>query len=170
MCLAARFKGGVLCATDTAVTTGGTRVSMDAMKGFHLDGGYVMYSGTLYYAQALEYETGGLRERLLKVRERYSDDADEDGCQLLQVTARGEIKIWEDTGSYVPMENYAAIGSGGDFGMFGLDLVYSEDRSEKWLKEHMQNIIFKIAKRDVMVHADKETPPRWHSVHYEKGS
>ena len=167
VCICARFKGGVLCATDTAVTTGGTRLSMDAIKGFELDGGFVMYAGTLYYAQAIEYEDGDLRQRLLDVREKYKDDADEDGCNLLQVTKNGKILIWSDHGEYVPMKDYAAIGSGADLAMFGLDLVYSKDRSERWLREHVENIIFKIAKRDVMVYADAQTPVRWHVVRTE---
>jgi 20S proteasome alpha/beta subunit len=164
VCIAARFKGGVLCATDTAVTTGGTRVSMNAIKGFQMNDSFVMFAGTLYYAQALMHEEGDARTRLLEVREKYKDDADEDGCNLLEVTNRGDIFMWSDHGEYVPMKNYAAIGSGGDLAMFGLDLVYSPERSERWLRAHVENIIFKIAKRDVMVYADKETPVRWHVV------
>jgi 20S proteasome alpha/beta subunit len=163
VCIAARFKGGVLCATDTAVTTGGTRLSMNAMKGFEFEGGYVMYAGTLYYAQEIRHASGDdLRDRLKTVHEHHKEDADDDGCSLLYVTREGGISIWEHYGSEVPMHDYAAIGSGADLAMFGLDLVYSKDRSEKWLREHVNNIITKIERRDVMVFR----PIKWHVVRY----
>lgn len=152
VCIAAKFKGGVLCATDTAVTTGGSRITMDAMKGFEYDGGYVMYAGTLYYAQEVELADGDdLREKLVNTHEKHKDDSDEDGCSLLQVTKDGKIILWEHYGSACPVKDYGAIGSGGDLAQFGLDLVYSKDRSEKWLREHISNIINLIAKRDGMV-------------------
>lgn len=158
--IAAKFKGGVLCATDTAVTTGGTRLSMNDIKGFEMAGGFVMYSGTLYYAQEIRSAEGTLHDRLEHVREKYKDDADEDGCSLLQVNGAGEISIWEHYGSQIPMGDYAAIGSGADLAMFGLDLVYSKDRSEKWLREHLANILAKIERRDVMVFR----PIKWFTV------
>jgi 20S proteasome alpha/beta subunit len=160
VCIAAKFKGGVLCATDTAVTTGGTRLSMNDIKGFPLDDGFVMYAGTLYYAQEIRHAEGTLRERLDTVKEKNKEDAEDDGCSLLQVDKEGNVSIWEHYGSQIPMNEYAAIGSGADLAMFGLDLVYSKDRSEKWLREHINNIITKIERRDVMVFR----PIKWHTV------
>lgn len=161
VCIAAKFKGGVLCATDTAVTTGGTRLSMNDIKGFELDGGFAMYAGTLYYAQEIRHAEGAsVRDRLKVVLEEHKEEADDDGCSLLSVTRSGGISIWEHYGSEVPMNDYAAIGSGADLAMFGLDLVYSPDRSEKWLREHVKNIIAKVERRDVMVFR----PIKWYTV------
>ena len=161
VCIAAKFKGGVLCATDTAVTTGGTRLSMNDIKGFPLAGGFAMYAGTLYYAQEIRHAEGtDVRTRLKTVHEEHKEEADDDGCSLLSVTAKGDISIWEHYGSEVPMNDYAAIGSGADLAMFGLDLVYSPERSEKWLREHIKNIIAKVERRDVMVFR----PIKWYSV------
>jgi 20S proteasome alpha/beta subunit len=161
VCIAAKFKGGVLCATDTAVTTGGTRLSMNDIKGFPLGKGFVMYSGTLYYAQEIRHAEGDdVRDRLKAVLEENKEDADEDGCSLLSVTGKGDISIWEHYGSEVPMSDYAAIGSGSDLAMFGLDLVYSADRSEKWLREHINNIITKIERRDTQVFR----PIKWFTI------
>jgi 20S proteasome alpha/beta subunit len=161
VCIAAKFRGGVLCATDTAVTTGGTRLAMNDIKGFALGKGFAMYAGTLYYAQEIRHAEGDdVRARLKTVLEDHKEEADEDGCSLLSVTGKGNISIWEHYGSEVPMDEYAAIGSGADLAMFGLDLVYSPDRSEKWLREHINNIITKIERRDVMVFR----PIKWYVV------
>jgi len=160
VCIAAKFKGGTLCATDTAVTTGGTRLSMNDIKGFPLNGGFTMYAGTLYYAQEIRHAEGPLLERLSSVREKNKEDSEDDGCSLLQVDKAGDISIWEHYGSKIPMKDYAAIGSGADLAMFGLDLIYSKDRSEKWLREHLNNIITKVERRDVMVFR----PVEWYVV------
>lgn len=160
VCIAAKFRGGVICATDTAVTTGGTRLSMNDIKGFEVAGGFTMYAGTLYYAQEIRHAEGPLLERLRAVHAEHKEDAEDDGCSLLSVTKDGNISIWEHYGSEVPMNDYAAIGSGADLAMFGLDLVYSPDRSEKWLREHINNIIAKVERRDVMVFR----PIKWFTV------
>jgi len=114
----------------------------------------------LYYGQEIRNGEGTMRERLDEVKEKNKEDAEDDGCSVLQVNKAGDISIWEHYGSQIPMNDYAAIGSGADLAMFGLDLVYSPERSEKWLREHVKNIIAKVERRDVMVFR----PIKWYTV------
>jgi len=150
--IAARFKGGVLCATDSAITTGGSRIERANIKGFAKNGSFYLFAGAVYYAQRVEFsEQDTIRNALIEVAAEADEDSPEDGCNLVEVTPSGQLVVWEYTGGFTIVEDYAAVGSGADMALFGLDLVYQPNRSEKWLREHIANIIEKIEKRDTGV-------------------
>lgn len=151
ICIAAKYKEGVLCVTDSAVSVGHNRLTKPDIKGWYRHGSFVMFSGTLYYAQEiLHSEVEDLRGAVLEVKRDHKDDEDDDSAELLEVKG-GEIYYHESTGAVMKAGNYGAIGHGSTLGLALLDMVYAEGRSEKWLRGHLDNIVRIIEKYDVTV-------------------
>lgn len=153
ICIAARYKGGVLCASDSAVSVGHNRLTKPNIKGWHRGEDFVMFSGTLYYAQEiLHNEAKELREAVLSVKKDHKDDEDDDSAELLGVNkSTGVITYYESTGATMGAGDYGAIGHGSSLGLAMLEMVYAPDRSEKWLRNHLENIIRIVEKYDVTV-------------------
>jgi hypothetical protein len=145
--MAAKFKGGILCATDLAISTGSAQRNMVDGKWFKVDEGLVLFAGTLYYIQEVQFAEGTLRERLLSVREAHDKDDDEDACELLLVSPKG-ITFYEHYGSYYDCGDYGCVGNSADLADGFLEMVYTPDRSEAWLRSHMDNI-FRIVNKKV---------------------
>jgi len=151
LCIAAKFKGGVLCVSDSAVSVGHNRLTKPDIKGWHRHGSFVMFSGTLYYAQEiLHAEPKPLREAVLAVKQEHKDDEEDDSAELLEVVD-GEIYYHESTGATMKAGDYGAIGHGSSMGLALLDLIYTPGRSEKWLRGHLENIMRIVEKYDVTV-------------------
>jgi len=152
LCIAAKFKGGVLCVTDSAVSVGHNRLTKPDIKGWYRHHSFVMFSGTLYYAQEiLHREEKVLRDAVLAVKKEHKDDEDDDdSAELLEVRG-GEIYYHESTGAVMMAGDYGAIGHGSSMGLALLDLIYTPGRSEKWLRGHLDNIMRIVEKYDVTV-------------------
>lgn len=151
ICIAAKYKDGILCVTDSAVSVGNNRLTKPDIKGWYRHGSFVMFSGTLFYAQEIFHaEPENLRDAVLDVKKAHKDDEDDDSAELLEVKA-GEIYYHESTGAVMKAGEYGAIGHGSSLGLAMLEMVYVADRSEKWLRGHMDNIIRIIEKYDVTV-------------------
>lgn len=152
ICLAAKFKDGVLCCTDSAVSVGHNRLTKPDIKGWWRHNSFVMFSGTLYYAQEILHATPkDLRSAVLEVKKMHKDDDDdEDSAELLEVRG-GDIYYYESTGAVMKAGNYGAIGHGSTLGLALLDMVYAPGRSEKWLRTHMENIVRIVEKYDTTV-------------------
>jgi len=106
----------------------------------------VLYAGTLYYAQEIQFAEGTLRERLRTVYEVHKDDDDKDDAEFLLVNK--DIWYYEKEGAFYRRGDYECIGSGADMADGLLDLVYSPGRSKAWLLAHLANI-FRIVNRKV---------------------
>lgn len=151
VCIAAKYKGGVLCVSDSAVSVGNNRLTKPDIKGWHRHGSFVMFSGTLYYAQeVLHREEVALRDAILAVKKEHKDDEDDDSCELLSVQ-KGEIFYYESTGAMMKAGDYGAIGHGSHLALAMLEMIYAPGRSEKWLRGHLENIIRIVEKYDVTV-------------------
>lgn len=148
LCTAAKFKGGTLIASDLAISSGNAKRDMVKGKWFDLDDGTkVLFAGTLYYVQEVQFAEGDLRSRLLSVRESHDNGDDEDACELLRVGPDG-ITFFEHYGSYYDCGDYGCIGNGADLADGLLEMVYAPNRSEAWLRAHMDNI-FRIVNKKV---------------------
>ena len=154
LCIAAKYKGGVLCVSDSAVSVGHNRLTKPDIKGWHRGNDFVMFSGTLYYAQEiLHNENKSLRDAVLAVKKEHKDDEDDDdSAELLAVDkTTGTITYYESTGATMGAGDYGAIGHGSSLGLAMLEMVYAPARSEKWLRTHLDNIIRIVEKYDVTV-------------------
>lgn len=137
--------------SDSAVSVGHNRLTKPDIKGWYRHGSFIMFSGTLYYAQEiLHREEVGLREAVLAVKKEHKDDEEDDSAELLEVKD-GEIFYHESTGAVMKAGDYGAIGHGSSMGLALLDLIYTPGRSEKWLRGHLDNIVRIIEKYDVTV-------------------
>lgn len=153
LCIAARFKDGVLCVSDSAVSVGHNRLTKPDIKGRWRGEEFIMYSGTLYYAQEIMLsKEKALRDAVLAVRKEHKDDEDDDSCELLTVDRRDlSITYYESTGATMGAGDYGAIGHGSSLGLAMLEMVYAPGRSEKWLRTHLDNIIRIVEKYDTTV-------------------
>lgn len=155
LCIAAKFKDGVLCVSDSAVSVGNNRLTKPDIKGRWRGDAFVMYSGTLYYAQEIFHsKEKDLRDAVLEVKKAHKDDEDDDSCELLAVELVGgkyRIAYYESTGATMGAGDYGAIGHGSSLGLAMLEMVYAPGRSEKWLRTHLENIIRIVEKYDVTV-------------------
>lgn len=153
LCIAARFKDGVLCVSDSAVSVGHNRLTKPDIKGRWRGDEFIMYSGTLYYAQEIMLsKEKALRDAVLAVRKEHKDDEDDDSCELLTVDRRDlSITYYESTGATMGAGDYGAIGHGSSLGLAMLEMVYAPGRSEKWLRTHLDNIIRIVEKYDTTV-------------------
>ncbi len=151
LCIAAKFKGGILCVSDSAVSVGHNRLTKPDIKGWERNDSFVMFSGTLYYAQEILFrEEEGLREAVLAVKKEHKDDEDDDSCELLEIRD-GEIYYHEATGAVMKAGEYGAIGHGSTMGLALMEMIYTSGRSEKWLRGHLENIMRIVEKYDVTV-------------------
>lgn len=140
---------------------GENRLTSPDVKGWEYDGGLVMYSGILHLAQKVEVESrteGGLFAAILGIVDELDDDDDYD---LLQVTGSGDIWYYESTGATLRATDYAAIGHGSTLGLAMLDMIYQRNRSEQWIRGHIENIMRIVEKYDATVFR----PTRYHVVH-----
>ena len=152
VCIAAKFKGGVLCVSDSAVSVGNNRLTKPDIKGWWRYSDFIMFSGTLYYAQeVLHREEKELRAAVLAVKQEHKDDEDDDSCELLAVSKAGDIRYYESTGAVMRAGDYGAIGHGSHLALAMMEMVYAPNRSEKWLKSHLENIVRIVEKYDVTV-------------------
>ena len=148
LAMAAKFKDGILCASDVAISSGNAKRDMVDGKWFTMGNDVVLFAGTLYYVQEVQFEEHeALRDRLLSVREKHDGGDDEDGCELLRVT-RDKITFFEFYGSFYECGDYGCIGNGADLADGLLAMVYTPGRSEAWLRSHMDNI-FRIVNKKV---------------------
>lgn len=151
LCIAAKFKGGVLCVSDSAVSVGNNRLEKPDIKGWYRHGSFVLFSGTLFYAQEIFHsEEVELRKAVLAVKKEHKEDEDDDTAELLEVKDQ-TIYYHESTGAVMKAGDYGAIGHGSTMGLALLDMVYSPNRSEKWLRTHLENIMRIVEKYDVTV-------------------
>lgn len=151
LCIAARYKDGIMCATDSAVSVGHNRLTKPDIKGWYRHGSFVMFSGTLYYAQEIFHsDEKDLRNAVLSVKKEHKDDEEDDSAELLEVKD-GDIYYLESTGAVMKAGDYGAIGHGSTLGLALLDMVYVPGRSEKWLRQHLENILRIVEKYDVTV-------------------
>jgi hypothetical protein len=164
LCIAAKFKEGIVCVSDSAVSVGHNRLTKPDIKGWWRNESFVMFSGTLYYAQEI-YHSGekALRAAILEVKVDHKDDEEDDSAELLEVKD-GEIVYHEHTGASMKAGDYGAIGHGSTMGLALLDMIYQPNRSEKWLRVHLENILRIVEKYDVTVFR----PSRFEVIPYEK--
>jgi 20S proteasome alpha/beta subunit len=144
--IAAKYKGGILIATDLALSGDGAKRHLVEGKWFPADDGMVLYAGTLYYAQEVQFAEGPLRERLRRVHEERKNDDDKDDAEFLLVNQ--DIWYYEKEGSFYKRGNYECIGSGADMADGLMDLIYTPGRSKGWLLGWMKHI-FRIVNRKV---------------------
>jgi len=146
LAMAAKFKDGILCATDVAISSGNAKRDMVDGKWFHMEDSLILFAGALYYIQEVQFDDGDtLRDRLLSVREKHDGGDDEDACELLEVTP-ATITFYEHYGSFYECGDYGCIGNGADLADGLLAMVYTPGRSEAWLRSHFENI-FRIVNK-----------------------
>lgn len=149
--VAAKFKGGILCCSDSAMTSGTSRYTAQYIKGEKRHDTFVMYAGTLYWAQEVMFsEKLPLRDAIKEVIDKLSDDKEEDSCEFIEVKD-GEITVYEDNGGFMAAGDYAVIGSGSAIARALMKMVYSPGRSEKWLRQHLINVIRIVSEEDITV-------------------
>jgi hypothetical protein len=158
LALAAKYKDGVLCATDSALTSGGTRQTMVDGKWFQTPRLFVMYSGSLWYAQELSHrcvDGAGLRDVMKEMNNENKDDDDhgDDAANLLSVRrSDGCITFWEYTGAGVACGDFGGCGSGASLALPLLELVYTPGRSKAWLEGWFKRIFEIVEKYDTQVY------------------
>lgn len=144
LCMAAKCKDGVVAATDLAVNAGDNKVLLTSGKWFVEGKHLFLYAGTLWYVQEVRDAAPRMIREKLKVT--YAEHPLEADCELLRCSAI-DLTYFEERGSYYDCGDFAAIGSGADLGGALLEMVYSPNRSVKWVIDHFRNIFQIVARR-----------------------
>lgn len=161
LCIAAAFKEGVLCATDSSISIGNNRLTSPTIKGIPLEQGFVMFSGMLAQAQEVLKSCNRISELSLTSKEVVKEADDEnDGLEFLAVDKNGHISYIDDSGAVLGAKGYAAIGHASTLGLALLEMIYQPNRSEQWLRNHIENIMRIVEKYDSTVFR----PTRFHVV------
>jgi hypothetical protein len=133
VCLAARFDGGVLCCTDTAVTYGENRFHTPSIKGTHRWDGFVMYAGQPWAAHEVVWDTTdrNTHEVVLAATSKYKDHENQHPdfpAEFLHIGSLGSIHIL-DEGSHFGPYQYACVGAGSSTAWPCLDILYKRIRN-----------------------------------------
>jgi ATP-dependent protease HslVU (ClpYQ) peptidase subunit len=134
VCLAAKYDGGVLCCTDSAITYGDNRFSTPTIKGEYRWDGFVMYAGEPWLCHEVVWDKSN-RELIDVIKSAaYKYRAQENSHpvfpgEFLQVTNDG-TELWiygqgEVFGSY----DYACVGAGSSTAWPVLDVLYKRVRN-----------------------------------------
>lgn len=145
LCMSAKFKGGVLYGSDLALATGDSQRHMTSGKWWPEGDNVVLFAGDLYFAQHVQKCVGTLEERLIETHMRFRDNED-DSCDLLLVEPGG-ITHYGYWGQWWDGGDFAAIGNGADIADALLEMVYSPNRSEAWMRAHFKNIFRIVSKK-----------------------
>lgn len=154
--IAAKCRGGVLCATDSAITAGSSCYITPEIKGeLWPDGSFVMFAGALYWAQDVfaAKDSKTFPEALRDVYEVHSEQSarEDDGAEFIRVDATGEIVVWESNGGYLKCGDYMAAGSGGDIARALLKRSYKPKQTLSWLTQELSEVIDVVAEENVTV-------------------
>lgn len=142
--IAARCEGGVVCATDSAISVGDNRITLPGIKGELVHEGFAMYAGVLADAQSV---LRGCSEQtvLETVLEEYDDWEETDGADFLIVSYLDQhIYTVDSSGAYIPHSDYGAIGHGSDLARFGLMMNYKAGRTAAYVESMLKTIIKSI--------------------------
>ena len=149
--IAARGKDCMVCVTDSSIAVGHNRITSPDIKGAWRGDEFVMYAGTLYYAQEVLRGEGGMREAVIAAKEKHKDDDDDDSAEFLVVDRNG-ISILEHTAAVVSGFDYACIGHGSTTSWPILDALYKPEMSESWIKKMLGTVVRITEKYDSTVY------------------
>lgn len=152
--IAARFNGGTVCATDSAITTGNNRITLPHIKGQYVHDGFTLWSGAMGVAQRVLKRAQD--EHLLDVILDEKDELDEeDGFEFLLLSGRS-MTILDNDGAAYAQEDYAAIGHGGDGARMLLKGMYVCE-AEEYVTTTLHTIIQIIQEFDNTVYGPVRT-------------
>lgn len=154
VCIAARFKGGTVCASDSAITSGNNRVTLPHIKGQYLHDGFALFSGSLGVVQHI---MGRAQDEHLHdvIRDEMDEFEDEDGFEFLLLSGRS-MHILDHDGAAYAQEDYAAIGHGGDGARMLLKGMYVCE-AEEYVTTTLHTIIQIIQEFDNTVYGPVRT-------------
>jgi len=154
VCIMAKFVGGTVCATDSAITAGHNRITLPHIKGQYVKDGFALWSGSLGVVQKILVRAQD--EYLLDVILDEKDEIDdEDGFEFLQLSGRA-MNIFDNDGASYSQEGYAAIGHGGDGARMLLRGMYSYE-AEDYVSKTLSTIIQIIQEFDNTVYGPVRT-------------
>jgi ATP-dependent protease HslVU (ClpYQ) peptidase subunit len=134
ICIAAKYDGGILCASDTALTYGDNRFHTPQIKGGHRWDGYVLYAGETWLCHEVLWDstTQDLNTVIRTAAFRYKDA--ETGhpvfpAEFIQISYEtGGIYLLGQGDVFGPYD-YACIGSGSSTAWPVLDVLYRRLRT-----------------------------------------
>jgi hypothetical protein len=132
VCIAAKYDGGTVCVSDTAISYGENRFHTPTIKGAHRWDGFIMYAGEPWLCHEVVWDTSPcLTNDVIKLlAAKYKDDDTshpEFPAEFLATTAEsiyimGQGEIFGDY-------DYACIGSGSTTAWPLLDALYKRVRN-----------------------------------------
>jgi 20S proteasome alpha/beta subunit len=156
VCIAARFEGGIVCVSDSAITVGNNRITSTTIKGYDIAEGFAMFCGGLAAAQRVLRLAE--KETLLDAIDNEKDDwdGDEDDPDFLLVTPDLRMVTVDSSGSEIQHADWGAIGHGSDSARMLLEALYKPNKSESYVLSTLKTIVTIIQKYDNTVYG----PPR----------
>lgn len=156
--IAARYNGGIVCASDTAVGYGNNRFSLEAIKGEWRGGDFILFAGQVWACQlAISHArtssfTVAVRECARKYRD--TDKHPNFPAEFIQVSDE-DITIIDGDGSVFARENYAVIGHGCSTAWPLMDALYNGGTLTA-VKRQLGKVLRLCDKYDATVHAPFE--------------
>jgi hypothetical protein len=153
----ARFMGGYVAATDSAITTGNNRITLPHIKGQYILEGFTLWAGGLALTQKMLARAQ--TEELLDVILDEKDELDEDdgGAEFLLLRkSNSSMTILDQDGASYSQEDYAAIGHGSDGARMMLRGMYA-CAEEDYVTQTLQTIVKIIQEFDNTVYGPVRT-------------
>lgn len=158
-CIVAKYRGGVLCASDAALTMGAQRIHTPKIKAKQYGSVYVLFAGELsnidrlFSVQPNEdddfTDVQKLQHRVFSLEKKMSKDAyefllvDEDhGIHIL--TGHGDLVSGYES------DGYAVVGS--ELGWLGMDLTFKHGWSLTVAKREVGKVLRAVERRDTSVY------------------
>lgn len=147
--IAAKFEAGIICATDSSIHTGNSRMTLPYIKGEYVYEGFAMYAGCLATAQAIARSA---QDKPLLAALDDVDWDDGDDADFLVVT-QPDLAIFaiDSSGAIVGCDEWGATGHGSDSARMLLEALY-KPRSESYVTSTLKTIIQIIQKYDSTVY------------------
>jgi ATP-dependent protease HslVU (ClpYQ) peptidase subunit len=159
ICIAAKYDGGIVLASDSRITAGDSTFTLGELKGFNWQGLEVLYAGPLYYVQQLQRQpiagyTFREVESFQQLMWDFPPDKKDRGAVEFLVVNETDMYIVSGWGDVVRQnEDYAVIGS--EFGWVAMDLEYPKIRNRTLYntKKKIARVMRVVARRDNTVGA-----------------
>lgn len=149
VCIMARYDSGLISASDSAIVTGGNRVTLPYIKGAQIPEGYALYAGVLHEAQRIIQDVRLLPNSLIDTVRTAAKERDEedDGADFLLAQSPRDFCSLDSDGAVIWHEDWGCIGHGADSARMLLEALYKKKGLE-YVKTTLKTIITIIAKYD----------------------
>lgn len=158
-CIAAKYKGGVLCASDAALTMGDQRIHTPKIKAKTYGSVYALFAGELSNVDRLFSvapnddddftDVQKLQHRVFSLEKKLKADA----YEFLLVDEDHGMHILSGHGDLVSgyeADGYAVIGS--ELGWLGMDLTFKHGWSKTIAKREVSKVLRAVERRDTSVY------------------